>query len=226
MTRHLQLADGSATPLRKVKTMQAAQRGLAPLKFTIDQASSRFTVQAFATGMLSSFGHNPTISIRDFDGELSFVPESYEKAQLRMTFKTTSLEVLDEMKRDDRRQLEQAMNGEVLEVERFPTADYYSKEITVQKPSSGPLNVHIDGNLTFHGVTRRQVLDARVAEMGTTLRISGEFSLRQSDYGIKPFSFGGGMLRLKDELKFKFELKSQKPEELEGPDGDEQSQSQ
>jgi hypothetical protein len=42
--------------------------------------------------------------------------------------------------------------------------------------------------------------------MGAMLRISGEFSLRQSDYGIKPVSFAGGALRLKDELKFNFEL--------------------
>jgi hypothetical protein len=46
--------------------------------------------------------------------------------------------------------------------------------------------------------------------MGTMLRISGEFQLRQSDYGIKPFSFAGGALRLKDELKFKFELVARK----------------
>jgi hypothetical protein len=45
------------------------------------------------------------------------------------------------------------------------------------------------------------------------LRVSGEFSLRQSDYGIKPVSFAGGALRLKDELKFKFELVGRKQEE-------------
>jgi hypothetical protein len=38
------------------------------------------------------------------------------------------------------------------------------------------------------------------------MRISGDFSLRQSDYRIKPVSFAAGALRLKDELKFNFEL--------------------
>jgi hypothetical protein len=45
-----------------------------------------------------------------------------------------------------------------------------------------------------------------VMTMGIMLRISGEFPLRQSDYGIKPVSFAAGTLRLKDEVKFKFEL--------------------
>jgi polyisoprenoid-binding protein YceI len=191
----------------------ATQKGLAPVKYVIDPAASRFTVQAFATGMLSTFGHNPTIGIRDFEGEMGFVPESYEQAYVRMTFNLRTVEVLDEMKRDDREKLEQTMNGEVLDVERFPTAEYSGKEIAVQKTGGGPLNAHANGELSFHGVMRRQAVDARVADMGTMLRIFGEFSLRQSDHGIKPVSFAGGMLRLKDELKFKFELVARKQQE-------------
>ena len=38
------------------------------------------------------------------------------------------------------------------------------------------------------------------------------FRLRQSDYGIKPVSFAGGALRLKDELKFNFELVARQQE--------------
>ena len=49
--------------------------------------------------------------------------------------------------------------------------------------------------------------------MGSMLRISGEFAMRQSDFGIKPVSFAGGALRLKDEVKFKFELVARRPEE-------------
>jgi hypothetical protein len=44
------------------------------------------------------------------------------------------------------------------------------------------------------------------------LRISGDFTLRQSDYGIKPVSFAAGALRLKDELKFNFEMVARRQE--------------
>ncbi len=44
------------------------------------------------------------------------------------------------------------------------------------------------------------------------MRVAGEFPLRQSDYGIKPVSFAGGALRLKDELKFNFELVARQQE--------------
>ena len=55
-------------------------------------------------------------------------------------------------------------------------------------------------------MTQYQPVQASVTVLGTMLRISGDFVLRQSDYGIKPISFAAGALRLKDELKFTFDL--------------------
>lgn len=188
------------------------KRGLVPVKFVIDAAASRFTVQAFATGLLSSFGHNPTMSIRDFSGEIECQPETFEQAKMRLNVRTDAMEVLDEMKRDDRRKLEEEMYGTVLEVSRFPEAAFESKSISVQKLGADLLAVHVAGDLTFHGATQSQSFDARVTRIGTMLRISGEFPLRQSDYAIKPFSAAGGTLRLKDEVKFRFELVARQQE--------------
>jgi polyisoprenoid-binding protein YceI len=183
-----------------------AQQGLKLVKYQIDGSASRFTVQAFATGLLSSFGHNPTIAIQDYDGEIQFVPDTYDKAFVRVTVRTTATDVLDEMKRSDRQKLLQEMNEKVLEVNRFPAATFESKQITVQHLDSDLLQVHVVGDISFHGVTRPHNFDVRVASIGSTLRISCEFQLRQSDYDIKPVSFAAGALRLKDEVKFKLEL--------------------
>lgn len=182
------------------------QKGLATVRYSIDPTSSRFTVQAFAAGLLSTFGHNPRIGIRDFDGEIDFVPETYEKALVRINVRTSTMDVLDEMKDKDRKTLEQTMYEQVLETGRFPSAVYESKQIIVQKLGNDLLSARVTGELSFHGVTQTQSFDARVTTLGTMLRISGDFPLRLSDYGIKPVSFAAGALRLKDELKFNFEL--------------------
>jgi polyisoprenoid-binding protein YceI len=193
--------------------MQAGtQKGLAPVKFKIDAAASRFTVQAFATGLLSAFGHNPAIAMRDCDGEIQFNPDTIDNASVRVTVRTSAMEVVDEMKNDDRKKLEQAMYDQVLEPNRFPTAVYQSNQITVQKDSADQWRVHVTGELSFHGVTQSLSLDARIAYMGTMMRIAGQFPLRQSDYGIKPVSFAGGALKLKDELKFNFEMVARQQE--------------
>jgi polyisoprenoid-binding protein YceI len=188
------------------------QKGLAPVKFKIDATASRFSVQAFATGLLSAFGHNPTIAIRDYDGEIQFNPDTIDNASVRVTVRTSAMEVVDEMKNDDRKKLEQAMYDQVLEPNRFPTAVYESKQITVQKDSAEQWRVHVAGELSFHGATQSHSFDARVNHMGTTMRIVGEFPLRQSDYGIKPVSFAGGALKSKDELKFNFEMVARQQE--------------
>jgi polyisoprenoid-binding protein YceI len=190
----------------------AAQRRLEPVKYVIDPSGSRFTVQAFATGLLSSFGHNPTIGMRDYDGEIQFVPDTYENASVRIAVRTNAMEVMDEMNGDDRRKLEQTMNDQVLEPDRFPAATFESNQVTVQKLGGDLASAHVVGELSFHGVTQSLSLDGRVTSMGTMMRLSGDFTLRQSDYGIKPVSFAAGALKLKDELKFHFELVARQKE--------------
>ena len=159
-----------------VQTMHSgAQRGLAPVKFLIDAAASRFTVQASATGLLSAFGHNPTIAIRDYQGEIQFASDTYQDAHVCVTVRTAGMEVLDEMKKDDREKLEKEMNDKVLEVPRFPTALFESRLLAVDKLSDSLLRARVTGELSFHGVTRTHSLEARVTNMGSMLRISGEF---------------------------------------------------
>jgi polyisoprenoid-binding protein YceI len=186
------------------------QRGLATVNYQIDSTASRFTVQAFATGLLSAFGHNPRIGIRDYDGEIQFIPETFEKAYVRMTVRLAALEVQDEMKRDDRLKLEQEMNNRVLEINRFPEANFESKEISLEKVGGDLLQANVSGELSFHGVTRSHWFSARVNNMGDIMRISGEFALRISDYDIALVSFAAGALRLKDEVKFSFEIVARK----------------
>jgi polyisoprenoid-binding protein YceI len=186
---------------------------LASVRYLIDTNASRFTVQAFATGILSGFGHNPKIGMREYEGEIQFAPETYDQAMVRVTVRTGAMEVLDEMKSDDRKKLEQAMYEEVLEVQRFPSASYETKQLTVQKLSDDLLFARLTGELSFHGVARSHSFDARVTRVGAMLRVSGEFSLRQSDYGIRPVSIAGGALRLKDEIRFNFELVARIQEE-------------
>jgi polyisoprenoid-binding protein YceI len=64
--------------------------------------------------------------------------------------------------------------------------------------------------LTLHGVTRRERLPAQLAVTGDMLRAFGDFTIRQSDYRIKLASVAGGALKLKDELKFTFDIVARK----------------
>jgi polyisoprenoid-binding protein YceI len=175
-------------------------------RYAIDGRSSRFTVRAFATGLLAAMGHNPTIGIRDFSGEMRFNFDKLEADSFRLEIKASSLGVQDDISDKDRREIERLMNQEILETAKFPEILYEAPSITVTKMSEMLCSATLNGELTLHGVTRNQPITARVALLGSMLRASGDFTLSQADYNIKPFSFAGGALKLKDELKFSFEM--------------------
>jgi polyisoprenoid-binding protein YceI len=179
---------------------------LAADRYLIDSTISRFTVRAFATGFLSALGHSPTIAIREFDGEVRKAPDSFTDAWLRLRIQSRSLEVQDQISDKDRREMERQMNRDVLETHRFPEIVYECS--SVSEGSAG--NIVLNGKLTLHGATRDQPVSARLMMMGTLLKASGEFSIRQSDYDIRPVSAVGGTLKLKDELKASFDIAARK----------------
>ena len=174
--------------------------------YIIDGKASRFTVQAFATGLLARMGHNPTIGIRDFSGEMKFDPDKLEAGSFRLLVKTASLSVQDDITSKDLREMERLMNEEVLETAKFPEILYEAPSISVTKMTDTLCSATLNGKLTLHGVTRNQPIAVRVALLGSMLRASGDFSLDQTDYDIKLVSVAGGALKLKDELKFSFEI--------------------
>lgn len=151
-------------------------------------------------------GHNPTIGIRTFRGEVEFDPEAGDAGHFRLVVQSASLFVQDDIKDSDRREMERLMKDEVLDVSRYPEIVYETSGASVNKIGNSLFSATIDGSLSLHGLTRAERLSARILSMGDTLRASGEFILKQSDYQIKPVSVAGGALKLKDELKFSFEM--------------------
>jgi polyisoprenoid-binding protein YceI len=178
----------------------------ASARFVIDTKRSRFTVQAFATGMLSMMGHNPTIGIRRFSGELNFSPDAPDRSGLHLAIEPASFSVEDDISEKDRREMERLMKSELLEVEKYPEIRYESTGINLTKLDSAMYTAAVNGKLSFHGVTRLQSLSARITVLGEILRASGGFVMKQSDYQLKPVAVAGGALKLKDELKFSFEI--------------------
>jgi polyisoprenoid-binding protein YceI len=174
--------------------------------FMVDARASKFTVQAFATGILSAMGHNPKIGIGKFGGGVDFSSKTLEGRGLRLSIAANSLQVLDDISDKDRREIEKIMNEQVLEVAKYPEIAYEAPAVKVTRLEGSLYSAVLSGALHFHGVTRNQSLTARVAEFAEMLRVSGDFTLKQSDYQIKPVIVAGGALKLKDELNFSFEL--------------------
>jgi polyisoprenoid-binding protein YceI len=179
-------------------------------RYAIDPDMSRFTVRAFASGMLAAMGHSPTLAIRDFTGDAEFAPESPDAAALHIKIKAGSLNLTNNVSDKDRSEIERTMNQEVLETARYPEISFESSKVSASKVGDGQYLINLVGELSLHGVTKSEPVSAQVAIVGDTLRAHGEFSLLQTAYGIKPVSIAGGTLKLKDELKCSFDILARK----------------
>jgi len=178
--------------------------------YVIDARASQFTVQAFASGLISAVAHSPKIAIRDWSGDVDFVPETLREARLKVAVKTASLEVLDELRDSDRREIHRVMNNEVLETARFPQAVFQSSNVAVERLKETLHRVNVTGGLELHGVTNNHSFFAQLAFGVDSLRAYGEFTLLQTDYGMHIASIAGGTLKLQDELKFTFYVVARK----------------
>jgi polyisoprenoid-binding protein YceI len=181
------------------------------LRYVVDPKGSTFEARAFATGLLSSLGHNPTIAISDFEGEVQFASSALEDASVRLVIRAASLTVTGDISAKDRQEIERRMHDEVLETDGFEEIVYECNRVSpIQKISEGLYSVTLNGELSLHGVTNAQPVSARVTIKGETLRAAGDFSIQQSAYDIRPVSAAGGTVKLKDELKLSFDIVARK----------------
>ena len=131
--------------------------------YTTTSDQSRFSVQAFAGGMLSSFAHNPTFAVRNFTAALEFDPASPGDASIELTADAGSLWLTDSVKASDREEIERLMRGEVLETAKYPHITFRSTKFVADKVTEGWFRMRISGELTLHGVTKSHELDAASA---------------------------------------------------------------
>jgi polyisoprenoid-binding protein YceI len=162
--------------------------------------------------MLSSLGHSPTFAIRDFEGDLEFAPEALNQTSLRLKVKADSLEVMDDIQSKDRQEMESTMNQRVLETAKYPEIDFATTGVSASPLGEGRYQAKLNGNLTLHGMTRPIAIPTQVTLLGDMLRAGGEFPLLQTNFGIAPVSVAGGTLKLKDEIKFVFDIVARKQE--------------
>jgi polyisoprenoid-binding protein YceI len=172
----------------------------AAIRYSIDTRASQFTVQAFASGLISALAHSPKIAIRDWTGDIR-TPNDLIGLSMTVRIKAASLDLLDEVRDSDRRELHRVMNDEVLETATYPEILFQSLQSHSDKLREDLYRLTVQGKLTLHGITNDHSFVTQVAFGVDTARAHGEFKIRQTDYDIRIASIAGGTLKLQDELK-------------------------
>ena len=101
--------------------------------FRLTPEGSRFTVQAFAGGLLSFLGHNPTFVIRDFRGAVWSDTGMIDDARLEVVVRTDSLKAVGDLAPRDREEIERRLREEVLQTDRYPEVTFQGTEVSASR---------------------------------------------------------------------------------------------
>lgn len=105
---------------------------------------------------------------------------------------------------DTQRQTTDNMLGaDVLNVGRFPTAVFRveSANPTGKTGQRGHDEYLLTGTFTLHGMTRPVRVSAEAEPRDGWIHLRGVFSIKQTDYGMRPFSKAFGAVAIADELR-------------------------
>ena len=163
--------------------------------------ASRFEVKTGKAGLFGFAGHAHVVRARGFAGRVVYYPNAPSESRVEIVVPADSLDVLTPSDTAEIRKVTQAMRTDVLHADAYPVISFVSTAVT---PTVDGFRVQ--GRLTLAGQTGDVSCDIR-AELGTdTLRATGGFSVKQSDYGIRPYRGGpAGTVRVADRVTFSFE---------------------
>jgi polyisoprenoid-binding protein YceI len=156
--------------------------------------SSRLVVRTGKAGLLGFAGHEHLIQAREFSGRIVYYAQQPAASQVTVSIATERLEVLTPPDTAEIRKVTAAMRTDVLDV-----AQYREITLTSQSVQQTGDTLRVLAALTLKGRTRTVPLTVRVLIGPDTLRAATTFTVRQSDYGIRPYRGGpGGTVRVAD----------------------------
>jgi polyisoprenoid-binding protein YceI len=176
-------------------------------RYRLDAGRSQFMVRAFAGGPLWFKGHDHLVRARDFDGEAELTPGALSPASLQLRVRADSLEETRDVFTAQQKQIiNKELREIVLETAKYPEIVFKSTDIAVRALAEGEFEAKVGGDLTLHGVTRHIIIPATVTLSGSDLRARGEFTIDRGDYNVKATSAVHGLVRVRDKLKFTFDI--------------------
>lgn len=191
-----------AAPPKRGSQPAAAERALQP--GDVDTKLSRVYIFVDKTGL----GHQHAVEGRLKEGRLKVAAEAAGKLVFDMkSFVADTpaarnyLGLPGETDASTQQQVNANMLGAgVLDVARFPTATFAIDSIKKSQGNEGSDTYTLAGTYTLHGISRKLQFEASGTTEKGMLRLYGRFAIRQTDFGIRPFSKGLGLVGVADDL--------------------------
>jgi polyisoprenoid-binding protein YceI len=171
--------------------------------YTLGPTTARLKVWTGKEGKVAKVGHNLEMEVSDWSATLS-LGDLPETTALALSANSRSLHVLagtggmQKLGDDERANIDTTIDDEV----------FKGSEITFTSTGAhgvdGTDDVHVHGDLTLFGKTAPAAFTLSVADDES---FKGEAVIKQTDFGVKPYSALFGTLKVKDEVRVTVEGK-------------------
>jgi polyisoprenoid-binding protein YceI len=167
-------------------------------------------VRTKRTGAAAKAGHNLLFHVTSWEARIALRADGagasldldVDGASLRVREGTGGMQALGE---DDKANIEQTVDEEVLKRQRIT---FRSSGVQTAGSDNG---LSVQGDLTLNGKTRPLAFDVAVAENGALRAVA---VVKQSDWGMKPYSALFGALKVVDEVEVAIEVHLPAPQSL------------
>lgn len=171
----------------------------------IDADHTIVTILVRRGGVLTRLGHDHVVASHHVTGFVDmksgqadlYVPLeklAVDEPELRTEAGLTSQLTQDAIEATRRNMLDK-----VLESGRFPFA-----LIHVRQTEGNPSNLSV--TITLHDTMKTFEIPAQIEAVAGGVKISGQMTFNQTDFGITPFSILGGAMQVQDQLDLRFRI--------------------
>lgn len=170
--------------------------------WTLNPDDGELLVRTGVAGRAAKMGHRLTIAMRRWEATVRWSGDEPVAAQL--TVDVDSLEVLRgegglTPLSGPEKILVRSNALRQLGAGRFPRICFEAD--TIEKSRDG---YRLAGTLQIRGTTRGQVIDLRTDDLDDTWWLSTQTVVRQSEFGVKPYSLVMGSLKVADDVTVSF----------------------
>ena len=170
--------------------------------WTIDASDGELLIRTGVAGRAARMGHRLTIAMNRWQATVNWT--GAEPVAAELTVEIDSFEVLRgeggvKALSGPEKVLVKSNALKSLDAGRYPEIRFTAD--VIDRIDDG---YRLTGTLQIRGKSRKHVIDLRTEDLGEAWRMSAESAVRQTDYGVKPYSMLMGSMQVADEVTVSF----------------------
>jgi polyisoprenoid-binding protein YceI len=168
---------------------------ITPGTHKLGPGNGTLTVRTGRSGAAAKAGHDLTIAVDAWEATLT-IGDDPSQSSLTLDADADSVRVVDgtggiqSLGDDDKKNIKKTIDDDVLKRDNIQF-----RSTSVEASDNG--RIIVQGDLTLRGKTQPLSFDLAIADDG---RVSGSATVKQTDFGMKPYSALFGALKVADEV--------------------------